>query len=57
MKTAIIHHKVYEEHDTGDGHPESPERYAVVLGALRGDDTLWQSLLELEAPEASRGDV
>ena len=57
MKTAIIHHKVYEEHDTGDGHPESPERYAVVLTALRGDAELWGNLLELEAPEASRGDV
>jgi acetoin utilization deacetylase AcuC-like enzyme len=57
MKTAVIHHRVYEEHDTGDGHPETSERYTVALRALRGDEALWSSLLEIEAPEASRGDV
>jgi acetoin utilization deacetylase AcuC-like enzyme len=57
MKTAIIHHPVYERHDTGEGHPESPERYAVVMAALRGDAELWPRLTEIEAPAASRGDV
>ena len=57
MKTAVIHHPVYEQHDTGPGHPESPERYAVVMKALREDGELWQRLLEVEATAAPRGDV
>ena len=57
MTTAIIHHPVYEQHDTGPGHPERPERYRVVLEALRGDAELWPKLKEIEAPAAARGDV
>jgi acetoin utilization deacetylase AcuC-like enzyme len=57
MKTAIIHHPVYEQHDTGDNHPESPARYVAVMDALRNDAELWSQLLELEAPLAPRGDV
>src|SRR5215210_6920678 len=57
MTTAIIHHPVFEQHDTGEGHPESPERYAVVMAALRGDAELWPRLLEVEAAPAPRGDV
>ena len=57
MTTAIIHHPVFEQHDTGPGHPESPERYAVVMQALRGDAGLWPRLLEVEAAPAPRGDV
>src|SRR5919112_3591110 len=57
MQTAIIHHPVYEQHDTGDNHPESPARYVAVMDALRGDAELWSGLLELEAPLAPRGDV
>ncbi len=54
MKTAIVHHKVYEEHDTGDFHPERPERYAAVMRALREDSELWPRLLEVEAPATTR---
>ncbi len=57
MTTAIIHHPVFEQHDTGEGHPESPERYAAVMAALRGDAKLWPRLLEVEAAPAPRGDV
>jgi acetoin utilization deacetylase AcuC-like enzyme len=57
MTTAIIHHPVFEQHDTGAGHPESPERYAAVMTALRGDAELWPRLLEVEAAPAPRGDV
>ena len=57
MTTAIIHHPVFEEHDTGEGHPERPERYAVVLEALREDEELWARLAEVEARPAPRGDV
>jgi acetoin utilization deacetylase AcuC-like enzyme len=57
MTTAIIHHPVFEQHDTGEGHPERPERYAVVLEALRSDEELWPRLKEVEATPAPRGDV
>src|SRR5436305_96957 len=57
MTTAIIHHPVFEQHDTGEGHPESPERYAAVMSALRGDAELWPRLKEVEAAPAPRGDV
>jgi acetoin utilization deacetylase AcuC-like enzyme len=57
MQTALVHHPVYEQHDTGAGHPERPERYAVVMEALRGDAELWAQLVELEAPAAARGTV
>ncbi len=57
MTTAIVHHPVFEKHDTGPGHPESPSRYSVVMDALRNDDALWSKLLEVEAREAPRGDV
>jgi acetoin utilization deacetylase AcuC-like enzyme len=57
MRTAVVHHPVYELHDTGPGHPETPERYAVVMEALRSDAELWSRLTEVEAPAAARGDV
>src|SRR3712207_1857707 len=57
MKTAIIHHKVSAQHDTGAGHPERAERYGVIVEALRGDRELWPRLLEVEAAPAPRGDV
>ncbi len=57
MTTAIIHHPVFKEHDTGPRHPECPSRYVVVMDALRADAELWAQLLEIEAREAPRGDV
>jgi acetoin utilization deacetylase AcuC-like enzyme len=57
MKTAIIHHPIYKEHETGESHPERPERYTVVMEALRGDEKLWPELLELQASAAPRGIV
>ena len=57
MPTAIIHHPVFKEHDTGPDHPESPSRYSVVMKALQGDPELWSKLLEVQAREAPRGDV
>jgi acetoin utilization deacetylase AcuC-like enzyme len=55
MRTAIIHHPIYKEHETGESHPERPERYIVVMEALRGDEKLWPALLELQASAAPRG--
>ncbi len=57
MTTAIVHHPVFREHDTGPGHPENPSRYSVVMDALRGDTELWSTLREVEAREAPRGDI
>ncbi len=33
-KTAFLLDRYYERHTTGPGHPESPERYEAVTGAL-----------------------
>jgi acetoin utilization deacetylase AcuC-like enzyme len=57
MTTAIIHHPIFREHDTGEHHPECPERYEVVMRALRGDENLWTNLLEVSAAPAPKGDV
>lgn len=53
--TAIIHHPIYQEHETGENHPERPERYTIVMEALREDEALWPELLELPAGAAARG--
>lgn len=57
MSTAIIHHPVFQEHDTGPHHPETASRYSVVMQSLREDERLWSTLLEVEAREAPRGDI
>jgi len=57
MPTAIVHHPVFEKHDTGPGHPETPERYRVVIDALRADAELWKAALEIDADEARRSDI
>jgi acetoin utilization deacetylase AcuC-like enzyme len=57
MTTAIVHHPIYEKHDTGPGHPETPERYRVVLDALRADSGLWNALVEITPEMASQGTV
>ncbi len=55
MKTALIHHPIYQKHDTGVGHPETPKRYEVVMKALENDVKLWESLNIIEAEKVSRG--
>jgi len=55
MTTAIVHHPVFEKHDTGPHHPEKPERYTTVMKALRADEQLWSDIVEVEAEEARRG--
>src|SRR5436190_15947958 len=56
MTTAIVHHPIFKEHDTGPGHPENPSRYSVVMSALQGSD-LWSSLTEVTAKQGRRGDI
>ncbi|MEQ1642391.1 MAG: histone deacetylase [Pyrinomonadaceae bacterium] len=55
MKTAIIHHPIYEKHDTGPGHPETPQRYTAVMDVLRKDEKFWSSLVEITPEKASKG--
>jgi acetoin utilization deacetylase AcuC-like enzyme len=55
MTTAIVHHPVFKEHETGENHPERPERYTVLMKALREDAELWPNILELQAESAARG--
>lgn len=55
MKTAIIHHPIYQKHDTGEGHPETPKRYEVVMNALKRDAEFWNSLTEIQPEQVSKG--
>jgi len=57
MTTAIVHHPIFKQHDTGPGHPETASRYSVVMDALKSDVKLWSQLLEVEAEEAPKGDI
>src|SRR4029450_2019435 len=57
MTTAIVLHPIFKQHDTGPHHPETPSRYSVVMEALKADATLWDQLLEVEAKEATKGDI
>ena len=57
MRTAIIHHPIYEKHDTGPGHPETSERYRVVIDALQNDKKLWDDLIEIMPEKAQQGVV
>ena len=54
MTTAIVHHPVFEKHDTGPNHPETSDRYRVTIDALRGDTDLWTDVIEIEADQARR---
>ena len=57
MATALVHHPIYEKHDTGFGHPETPERYRVVIDELKKDQALWNTLVELTPEKAPQGIV
>jgi acetoin utilization deacetylase AcuC-like enzyme len=57
MKTALIHHPIYEKHDTGPGHPEMPSRYRVVIDAFHADKDLMGDLNEITPYKASKGVV
>ena len=55
MTTAIIHHPIFEKHDTGHGHPETAERYRNIMKALQSDEQLWSALSEITPEKASQG--
>ena len=53
--TALFTHSACLEHDTGDFHPECPERLRAVLQALEHPDFV--PLLREQAPEATRAQL
>ena len=55
MATALIHHPIYEQHDTGPGHPETPLRYDIIINSLKADTGLWNSLVQITPEQASKG--
>ena len=55
MTTALVHHSIYEKHDTGPGHPETAERYRVVIDAIKGDERLMLGLKEITPEKATQG--
>jgi acetoin utilization deacetylase AcuC-like enzyme len=57
MATALIHHPIYEKHDTGYGHPETPERYRVVIDAIEKDEVLRGNLVAITPEKAQQGIV
>src|SRR5688500_17983825 len=55
MTTALVHHAIYEKHDTGPGHPETAERYRVVIDASKADEALMMGLKEITPEKPSQG--
>jgi acetoin utilization deacetylase AcuC-like enzyme len=55
MKTAIVHNPISAKHNTGEGHPETSQRYTSIMETLRGDSNFWNNLSEVEARAASKG--
>ena len=55
MTTALIHHPIYEKHDTGPGHPETPDRYRVIIDAIKADTELCSNLVEITPEKAPQG--
>ena len=45
MKSIVYFHPVFLDHDTGFGHPESPDRVKAILNELRKEefrDLIWK---------------
>jgi acetoin utilization deacetylase AcuC-like enzyme len=55
MKTALIHHPIYREHDTGPDHPETPLRYEVIINAIKADGQLSEQLVEITPDAVTKG--
>ncbi len=55
MTTALVHHPIYQKHNTGLGHPETSMRYEVVMDALKEDPKFWEGLDEVTPEKASKG--
>ena len=55
-RTALIHDESALGHDTGQDHPECPDRYATALKALQEAD-FFEQLIQLKPREASREEI
>ena len=55
MTTLYLTHPVCLEHDTGDGHPERPDRLRAIYTAL--DHDIFKDLVREEAPSADLEDL
>ena len=55
MTTLVLHHQACFRHEPGPGHPESPQRLHVVLGALQQPE--FAQLAWREAPTGTREQV
>ena len=53
MAVGLITHPACLNHDTGEGHPERPQRLQVILNHLRATE-LWPQLTHLAAEPADR---
>lgn len=56
MKTALLTDPVYKDHLTGPGHPERPERYDAVTGALQKAGLL-DTVLPLQSHPATEDEI
>jgi acetoin utilization deacetylase AcuC-like enzyme len=55
MKTALIHHPTYREHETGQDHPETPLRYEVIINTLKAETSLQKDLVEITPEPVTKG--
>jgi len=53
--TLLISHPSFLEHDTGDFHPERPDRLRAILAALADEE--FEGLTHLVAPSATIGEL
>lgn len=51
MSTGLVYDSACLKHETGH-HPENPQRFNVILSALKEDESLWRQLAKL-APRAA----
>jgi acetoin utilization deacetylase AcuC-like enzyme len=51
-KTAYITHPIFLQHDTGNGHPEAPQRLIAIQEKLK-DSGLFDQLIHYQAPLAT----
>ena len=57
MTTALIYDDLFVNHETGEHHPEQPDRFNVILKSLRSDQGLWNQLRKEAPPLASAGEI
>ena len=55
-KTGLVADPVFCEHDPGAGHPECPERYQAVVGALE-DSALLKMMVKIQGRKATRQEL